>query len=301
VANALTAGTGLYASSTFNGSAAVTFINNGVLSFAGGTTGLTPATATTGSITLAGTLNLANGGTQAALTAVNGGIVYSGASAMAISAAGSVGNVLLSGGAGTPTWSSTGSLQVGLATSATNVNITNVTTSSVQYVAFVSTTSGYTGIETSATSLTFIPSSGNFGIGTASPSYKLQVVGSFAATTKSFVIDHPTTPGKTLRYGSLESPYHGVRLTGKATIINGVCTIDLPGYIRDLCYDKDVNIQLTNIKHGKILWVESIDVDNNKFTVSGDGRSINKGKYDFYWSFTAIRKDIPEIIVEEDK
>jgi len=47
---------------------------------------------------------LAAGGTNASLTAVNGGIVYSGASAMAISAAGTSGQVLLSGGAAAPTW-----------------------------------------------------------------------------------------------------------------------------------------------------------------------------------------------------
>lgn len=40
-----------------------------VTSFAGGTTGLTPATATTGAITLAGTLALANGGTGATTVA----------------------------------------------------------------------------------------------------------------------------------------------------------------------------------------------------------------------------------------
>jgi len=52
-----------------------------------------------------GTLPLANGGTAANLTAVNGGIIYSGASALAISAAGSASQILQSGGAGAPTWS----------------------------------------------------------------------------------------------------------------------------------------------------------------------------------------------------
>ena len=47
--------------STFN----MTNANAGVTSFAGGTTGLTPASATTGAITLSGTLGLANGGTNA--------------------------------------------------------------------------------------------------------------------------------------------------------------------------------------------------------------------------------------------
>lgn len=47
---------------------------------------------------------LADGGTNASLTAVNGGIVYSGASALAISAAGSVGQLLRSAGAASPVW-----------------------------------------------------------------------------------------------------------------------------------------------------------------------------------------------------
>lgn len=47
---------------------------------------------------------LADGGTNASLTAVNGGVVYSGASAMAITAAGTSGQVLKSNGAAAPTW-----------------------------------------------------------------------------------------------------------------------------------------------------------------------------------------------------
>lgn len=44
----------------------VTISNTGVLSFDGSTTGLTPAVATTGNVTLGGTLNISNGGTGAA-------------------------------------------------------------------------------------------------------------------------------------------------------------------------------------------------------------------------------------------
>ena len=72
-----------------------------------GTTGLLANgvnTAATGPITLTGVLNLANGGTQANLTAVAGGIVYSSGSAMAISTAGTSGQALISSGTGTPTW-----------------------------------------------------------------------------------------------------------------------------------------------------------------------------------------------------
>lgn len=75
----------------------------------GGTTGLSlaggPITAA-GTLTLGGTLVLANGGSGASLTAVGGGVVYSGASAMAITTAGTTGQVLLSNGAAAPSWGS---------------------------------------------------------------------------------------------------------------------------------------------------------------------------------------------------
>lgn len=62
--------------------------------------------------TLAGTLYasgntdvaLLDGGTNASLTAANGGVVYSNATAMAITAAGTSGQVLTSNGAAAPTW-----------------------------------------------------------------------------------------------------------------------------------------------------------------------------------------------------
>jgi len=47
---------------------------------------------------------LAHGGTNASLTAVNGGVVYSTSTAMAITSAGTAGQVLTSSGAGAPTW-----------------------------------------------------------------------------------------------------------------------------------------------------------------------------------------------------
>ena len=53
-------------------------------------------------------VSLTYGGTNANLTAVNGGVVYSTGSAMAISAAGTAGSVLVSAGAAAPTWSAIG-------------------------------------------------------------------------------------------------------------------------------------------------------------------------------------------------
>ena len=143
-----------------------------------------------------------------------------------------------------------------------------------------------------------LDASGNVGIGTTSPSYKLHVVGSFAATTKSFLIDHPTKEGMKLRYGSLESPYHGIRLTGEATIKENSVVVNLPEYMHALVKQEGSQVQITNIKHGKVLWVDSINIENNCFTIAFNRDENDTNEYSFYWSFTAIRKDIEDMIVE---
>jgi hypothetical protein len=79
--------------------------STGVSTFSGGTTGLTPSTATSGAITLAGTLAIANGGTNSTATPTAGGAGYGTGTAHAYTAAGTAGYVLLSNGVSAPTWS----------------------------------------------------------------------------------------------------------------------------------------------------------------------------------------------------
>jgi hypothetical protein len=125
--------------------------------------------------------------------------------------------------------------------------------------------------------------------------------GSISATTKSFLIDHPTKEGKKLRYGSLESPYHGVRLTGEGIVVNGECRIELPDYIHALVLEKGSQVQLTNKGHDKVLWIDSINIHENYFIVKCNSNFIDimtKKELGFYWSFTATRKDIDELEVE---
>lgn len=95
------AGTGISVSGATGN---VTISNTGVLSWSGGTTGLTPATATTGAVTLAGTLVIANGGTNGAATPTAGAVAYGTGTAYGFTAAGTAGQVLTSAGAGVPTW-----------------------------------------------------------------------------------------------------------------------------------------------------------------------------------------------------
>ena len=76
----------------------------GVTSFSAGTTGFSPNTATTGAVTLSGTLNVANGGTGGTATPTAGTMAYGNGTAYAFTAAGTSGQVLTSAGAGTPTW-----------------------------------------------------------------------------------------------------------------------------------------------------------------------------------------------------
>jgi hypothetical protein len=139
--------------------------------------------------------------------------------------------------------------------------------------------------------------SNKVGINNNNPQHELHVDGSFAATTKSFVIKHPLLPETQythLRYGSLESPYHGIRLTGKDIVIDGICKVLLPDYISKLVSNENINIQLTNYKHDKLLFVDEIDINNNSFTI----KSYNYCKLEFFWSFTAIRIDVEPMVVE---
>jgi hypothetical protein len=101
---------------------------------------------------IVGQVALANGGTNANLTAIQGGIVYSGASALAISAAGTTGQFLQSNGTGAPTW----------ATPVSYATVTDdTTTNGTRYPLFANQTSGNLTTEyTSSTKLQYNPSTG---------------------------------------------------------------------------------------------------------------------------------------------
>jgi hypothetical protein len=151
-------------------------------------------------------------------------------------------------------------------------------------------------LETSGSTRVAITPSGLVGVNTVSPSYTLEVNGTFAANTKSFKIDHPTKEGYKLIYGSLESPYHGVRLTGKGAAVKGYDKVVLPEYIFKLVRHNDINIQITNIRHSRVMYVNEVNVSENYFVIAYDKQMFDGDKtFEFYWDFTAERQDIDKL------
>jgi len=126
------------------------------------------------------------------------------------------------------------------------------------------------------------------GIGTTSPGFKLQVNGSFGATTKSFVIPHPTKEGKTLQHGSLEGPEHGVYHRGR---LEGD-VIQLPEYWTELVDEDTITVQLTPNGDFQMLFVEKIE-DNQVFVANAADEGI-----DCFYIIHGERKDVGKMEVE---
>jgi hypothetical protein len=104
--NTLGAGSGI---SVANGAGTITIANTGVLSFSGGTTGLTPVAAAVGVVVLGGTLIAANGGTGFASYAVGDLLYANTTTTLAKLADVATGNALISGGVSTaPSWGKIG-------------------------------------------------------------------------------------------------------------------------------------------------------------------------------------------------
>ena len=117
-----------------------------VTSFSAGTTGFTPSSATTGAVTLAGTLNVANGGTGVATLT---GLAYgNGTGAFTAATAAQVVSTI-------------STTAVTNATNATNTGITEDTaTVSAVYPTWVTANTGNLPQKTTSTKLTFVPSTG---------------------------------------------------------------------------------------------------------------------------------------------
>ena len=146
-------------------------------------------------------VGLGYGGTNANLTAVAGGAVYSSGSALGITSAGTSGQVLTSNGSSAPTWQSvSGSISIS----------DDTTTNATRYLTFTSATSGSVSTEyTSSTKLQFNPSTG---IITAT-----QFSGSGAGLT--------SIPNSALTNSSVTVGSTAISLGGTATTIAGLTSV----------------------------------------------------------------------------
>jgi hypothetical protein len=171
----------------------------------------------------------------------------------------------------------------------TSIGATSASTGAFTDLSYTGTLTGGTGAITIGTNQFVKEAGGNVGIGTSSPQFKLEVNGSFAATTKSFLIDHPTKPGKKLRYGSLEGPENGVYVRGRCT----GNVIELPDYWSELVDGDSVTVQLTT--------VGTPQTDLYVLTVGADQIHIyNPHNTQYFYFVQAERKDTDKLVVEVD-
>jgi hypothetical protein len=113
----------------------------------------------------------------------------------------------------------------------------------------------------------------------------LDVTGAFTATTKSFLIDHPSRDGMRLQYASLEGPENGVYVRG--TTDKGFIT--LPDYWRDLVHNGSITVTLTPVGQFQPLFVEQ-----------KSNREIRVGGVCGYYDYVVYgeRKDVDKLEVE---
>lgn len=154
------------------------------------------------------------------------------------------------------------------------------------------------------TNAALIVTGSRVGINTDDVDYNLEVNGSFAATTKSFVIDYKDKPGSKLVHASLEGPEHGVYVRGNTTSSK----VFLPEYWSWLVNDNNISVQLTSNKRYQELFVENVVLNESGsyFTVKERGikgwlNRIFKKSINYSYVVHAERKDVPPLKTEIKK
>ena len=120
----------------------------------------------------------------------------------------------------------------------------------------------------------------------ADANYRLKVNGAFAATTKSFLIDHPTKSGMKLRYGSLEGPENGVYVRGTLKNSN---VIELPDYWTGLVDPDSITVSITPKGRKQEIYVG--EIKDNRVEVVGEN-------IDCFYVIYGERKDVDKLEVE---
>lgn len=114
----------------------------------------------------------------------------------------------------------------------------------------------------------------------------VNINGTLTATVKSFLIEHPTQPGKKLQYGNLEGPEHAVYFRGRTTS----SIIELPEEWTGLVDEESITVQLTSIGKFQPLYVSNITSTRVEIQVS-EPTLLN-----YHYLIHGERKDIDKLI-----
>ena len=118
---------------------------------------------------------------------------------------------------------------------------------------------------------------------------KIDSAGNLTATSKSFLIDHPTQEGKQLQYGSLEGPEHGVYARG----YTDTAIIDLPEYWTELVDEASITVHITPKDFAQPNLFVSKVMDNKVYLQSD-------GDISSYYIVNGTRKDIDPLEIEPE-
>lgn len=114
--------------------------------------------------------------------------------------------------------------------------------------------------------------------------------GDFWATgTKHFRIPHPEDPeNKSIQYASVEAPEIILKIRGRATLVKGTATIQLPHHWGLVTETEGITIQLTPVDDCYGLFAPRVGMRRDSFKVKelmgGDSNA------EFMWEVTAVRK-----------
>lgn len=118
---------------------------------------------------------------------------------------------------------------------------------------------------------------------------QVNVAGDFSATTKRFLIDHPTKEGFKLQHGNLEGPEHGVYIRGKSKTKK----IELPEYWAGLVDESSITVTITPVGRHQNLYVKSI---SNEFIEIAGAHNL-----EFFYLIQGERKDVVKLAIELDR
>ena len=168
----------------------------------------------------------------------------------------------------------------------TNLEVTNVKAKDGTASATIADSTGVMTIASSVLTTTDINGGTIDGVTIGGASAGAGTFTTLAATTKSFLVDHPTKPDMKLRYACLEGPENGVYVRGCLT---GSNVIKLPDYWLGLVHEDSITVSLTPVGRQQDLYV--VGIHSNEVYVGGEN-------VDCFYVVYGERKDVEKLVVE---